>query len=65
MRITDASRVYTIEIAEMKVRAAVKIIEQDGWFMVRRKESHREHRHSKENGVVTFARLTVISLLEI
>ena len=39
----------------MKVRDAIKIIEQDGWFMVRRKGSHRQYRHSKKNGVVTIA----------
>jgi hypothetical protein len=33
MRIIDISCVYTIEIEEMKVRDAIKIIEQDGWFM--------------------------------
>jgi len=38
MRIIDISFVYTIaiEIEEMKIRDAIKIIEQDGWFMVRR-----------------------------
>ncbi len=55
MRITDVSCVYTIEIAEMKVRDAVKIIEQDGWFMVRRKGSHRQYSHDKKKGVVTIA----------
>ncbi len=35
MRIADISCVYTIEIAEMKVRDALKIIEKNGWFMVR------------------------------
>jgi len=39
----------------MKVRDVIKIIEQDGWFMVRRKGSHRQYRHSKKNGVVTIA----------
>ena len=39
----------------MKVRDVIKLIEQDGWFMVRRKGSHRQSRHSKKNGVVTIA----------
>jgi predicted RNA binding protein YcfA (HicA-like mRNA interferase family) len=55
MRITDISCVYTIEIAEMKVRDAIKIIEQDGWFMVRSKGSHRQYGHNKKKGVVTIA----------
>jgi predicted RNA binding protein YcfA (HicA-like mRNA interferase family) len=55
MRITDVSCVYTIEIEEMKVMDDIKIIEQDGWFMVRRKGSHRQYRHSKKKGVVTIA----------
>jgi predicted RNA binding protein YcfA (HicA-like mRNA interferase family) len=55
MRNEEISDVYMIEIAEMKAREAIKIIEQDGWFMVRRKGSHRQYRHSKKNGVVTIA----------
>jgi len=55
VRITDISCVYTIELAEMKVRDAIKIIEQDGWFMVRSKGSHRQYRHNKKKGVVTIA----------
>jgi predicted RNA binding protein YcfA (HicA-like mRNA interferase family) len=39
----------------MKVRDAIKIIEQDGWFMVRSKGSHRQYRHNKKKGVVTIA----------
>ena len=52
---TDISCVNIIEIEEMKVRDAIKIIEQDGWFMVRRKGSHRQYRNSKKKGVVTIA----------
>jgi predicted RNA binding protein YcfA (HicA-like mRNA interferase family) len=56
MRNEEISDVYMIEIAVMKVKDGIKIIEQDGWFMVRRKGSHRQFRHSKKNGVVTIAR---------
>jgi len=55
MRIIDISCGYTIELAEMKVRNAIKIIEQDGWFMVRSKGNHRQYRHNKKKGVVTIA----------
>jgi predicted RNA binding protein YcfA (HicA-like mRNA interferase family) len=39
----------------MKVREIIKIIEQDGWFMVRIKGSHRQFKHNSKNGVVTIA----------
>jgi len=31
------------------------MIEQDGWFMVRRKGSHSQYRHSYKKGLVTIA----------
>ena len=40
---------------EMKVREAIKIIELDGWFMVRMKGSHRQYKHNNKHGVVTIA----------
>lgn len=39
----------------MKVREIIKIIEQDGWFMVRSKGSHRQYKHREEEGLVTIA----------
>ncbi len=39
----------------MKVRDVIKIIEQNGWFMVRSKGSHRQFKHSEKLGVVTIA----------
>jgi len=39
----------------MKVKDVIKMIEQDGWFMVRRKGSHRQYRHSYKKGLVTLA----------
>jgi predicted RNA binding protein YcfA (HicA-like mRNA interferase family) len=39
----------------MKVKEVIKMIEQDGWFMVRRKGSHRQYRHSYKKGLVTIA----------
>ena len=39
----------------MKVRDVVKLIEQDGWFMVRIKGSHRQYKHSTKPGLVTIS----------
>jgi len=39
----------------LKIRDVIKIIEQDGWFMVRIKGSHRQFKHNTKNGVVTIA----------
>jgi len=39
----------------MKVREIIKIIEDDGWFMVRRRGSHRQFGHDIKKGLVTIA----------
>jgi predicted RNA binding protein YcfA (HicA-like mRNA interferase family) len=39
----------------MKVKEAIKTIEKDGWFMIRRRGSHRQYKHSHKKGVVTIA----------
>ena len=39
----------------MKVREAIKMIEKDGWFMIRRRGSPRQYKHSHKKGVVTIA----------
>lgn len=39
----------------MKVRDAVKLIEGDGWFLVRTKGSHRQYKHENKAGLVTVA----------
>ena len=39
----------------MKVREIIKIIEQDGWFMVRSKGSHRQYKQREKEGLVTIA----------
>ena len=38
-----------------KVREAIRLIEQDGWELVRTKGSHRQYRHSEKPGTVTIA----------
>ncbi|MCX5647154.1 MAG: type II toxin-antitoxin system HicA family toxin [Phycisphaerae bacterium] len=39
----------------MKVRAVIKMIEDDGWFIARTKGSHRQFRHREKPGLVTIA----------
>ncbi|MDZ4708849.1 MAG: type II toxin-antitoxin system HicA family toxin [Saprospiraceae bacterium] len=37
----------------MKTKEIIKIIEQDGWFLVRQKGSHQQFKHSIKKGLVT------------
>ena len=37
----------------MKVREAIRIVEEDGWVLVRTKGSHRQYRHPQKTGLVT------------
>jgi predicted RNA binding protein YcfA (HicA-like mRNA interferase family) len=37
----------------MKVRDVIKLIEADGWFIVRTRGSHRQYKHSTKPGLVT------------
>ena len=39
----------------MKVREAIKLIEQDGWYKVRQKGSHMQFKHPTKKGLVTIA----------
>ncbi len=39
----------------MKVRALLKLLEQDGWYTVRMRGSHRQLRHPTKPGTVTVA----------
>ncbi len=39
----------------MKVRDTIKMIEKDGWYLVRVRGSHRQYKHSKKPGLVTIA----------
>ena len=39
----------------MKVREAIRLIEEDGWFQVRCKGSHRQFHHPSKKGAVTIA----------
>ena len=37
----------------MKVKEAIKLVEGDGWFLVRTRGSHRQYKHSEKKGLVT------------
>jgi predicted RNA binding protein YcfA (HicA-like mRNA interferase family) len=37
----------------VKVRDVVKLLEADGWAMVRQKGSHRQYKHQQKPGLVT------------
>jgi predicted RNA binding protein YcfA (HicA-like mRNA interferase family) len=39
----------------MKVRDAIKLIENDGWFLVATRGSHRQFKHAAKPGRVTIA----------
>jgi predicted RNA binding protein YcfA (HicA-like mRNA interferase family) len=39
----------------MKVREAIRLIEDDGWFLVAMRGSHRQYRHPTKPGRVTIA----------
>lgn len=39
----------------MKIREAIKLIEADGWKLVRTRGSHRHYHHQSKSGIVTIA----------
>jgi predicted RNA binding protein YcfA (HicA-like mRNA interferase family) len=39
----------------MKAREIIKLIERDGWFLVRQRGSHRQFKHKTKKGLVTVA----------
>ena len=39
----------------LKVSAIIKLIEADGWYLVRTKSSHRQYRHPTKPGTTTVA----------
>ena len=39
----------------MKVRDAIKMIESDGWYLVKTKGSHQQYKHHVKPGRVTIA----------
>jgi predicted RNA binding protein YcfA (HicA-like mRNA interferase family) len=39
----------------MKIREIIKMLERDGWFLVRQEGSHRQFKHATKVGRVTVA----------
>ncbi|CAN5229083.1 type II toxin-antitoxin system HicA family toxin [soil metagenome] len=39
----------------MKVKEVIKIIEKNGWYLVRQKGSHKQFKHKAKKGLVTIA----------
>jgi len=39
----------------MKVRDVIKMIEEDGWYLVRMRGSHRQYKHPVKPGLITVA----------
>jgi predicted RNA binding protein YcfA (HicA-like mRNA interferase family) len=39
----------------VKVRDVVKMIEGDGWYVVRQRGSHKQYKHPTKKGLVTIA----------
>ena len=37
----------------MKIREVIKLIENDGWYLVRTRGSHRQFKHPSKSGLVT------------
>jgi predicted RNA binding protein YcfA (HicA-like mRNA interferase family) len=37
----------------MKVKETIKVIEADGWYLVRTRGSHRQYKHPSKSGLVT------------
>jgi predicted RNA binding protein YcfA (HicA-like mRNA interferase family) len=46
----------------MKVRDVIKLVENNGWRLVRTKASHRQFRHPSEPGTVTVAGHTSLDI---
>jgi predicted RNA binding protein YcfA (HicA-like mRNA interferase family) len=38
---------------KVKVRDVLKLLEEDGWFLIRTKGSHRQYKHAMKTGLVT------------
>jgi len=39
----------------MKIREVIKLIEKDGWYLVRARGSHRQYKHTIKKGLVTIS----------
>jgi len=46
---------YLNESNNLKVRAVIKLVEEDGWFLDRTRGSHRQYKHHFKSGLVTIS----------
>jgi predicted RNA binding protein YcfA (HicA-like mRNA interferase family) len=42
-------------VSRVKVREVIKLLEDDGWYQARMRDSHRQFKHSSKKGTVTVA----------
>jgi predicted RNA binding protein YcfA (HicA-like mRNA interferase family) len=45
----------SVRAARVKVRDVIKMLEDDGWSVVRQRGSHRQFKHASKAGLVTVA----------
>jgi predicted RNA binding protein YcfA (HicA-like mRNA interferase family) len=48
----------------MKVKELIKLLEEDGWYQVRMRGSHRQFHHSNKQGTVTVSGKTLNSVFK-
>jgi predicted RNA binding protein YcfA (HicA-like mRNA interferase family) len=46
---------YLNEANNLKVRAVIKLVEEDGWFLDRTRASDRQYKHHFKSGLVTIS----------
>lgn len=46
---------YLNEANNLKIRAVIKLVEEDGWFLDRTRGSHRQYKHHFKSGLVTIS----------
>jgi predicted RNA binding protein YcfA (HicA-like mRNA interferase family) len=39
----------------VKIRAVIKLLDEDGWYLARTRGSHRQFKHASKKGTVTVA----------
>jgi hypothetical protein len=49
------SGIIGLDILEMKVRDAIRMLQDEGWILVRVRGSHRQFKHPQRPGLVTIA----------
>jgi predicted RNA binding protein YcfA (HicA-like mRNA interferase family) len=51
----DALDILSVRLSEEEMAEIVRLIEQDGWYLVATKGSHRQYKHPTKSGRVTIA----------